>query len=117
MQVRQSLARLALAAGLCILGAQAYAGGDLSILSWEGYADASFVKPFEKSTGCRVSATYVGSNDEFVAKILSGGGTYDLITPSNDTTMRLIDAGGVEPVDRRRVPAMADFFPIFSSPS
>jgi spermidine/putrescine-binding protein len=116
MQVRQSLARLALAAGLCILGAQAYAGGDLSILSWEGYADASFVKPFEKSTGCRVSATYVGSNDEFVAKILSGGGTYDLITPSNDTTMRLIDAGGVEPVDRRRVPAMADFFPIFSSP-
>jgi spermidine/putrescine-binding protein len=94
----------------------ARAGGDLNILSWEGYADASIVKPFEKSSGCRVSATYVGSNDEFVAKIVAGGGAYDLITPSNDTTMRLIDAGVVEPVDRNRVPAMKDFFPIFSSP-
>lgn len=94
----------------------ARAGGDLNILSWEGYADASIVKPFEKSSGCRVSATYVGSNDEFVAKIVAGGGAYDLITPSNDTTMRLIDAGAVEPIDRNRVPAMQDFFPIFSSP-
>ena len=94
----------------------AVAGGDLNILSWEGYADASFVKPFEKSSGCRVSATYVGSNDEFVAKIIAGGGTYDLITPSNDTTMRLIDAGVIEPIDRSKVLALKDFFPIFSSP-
>jgi putative spermidine/putrescine transport system substrate-binding protein/spermidine/putrescine transport system substrate-binding protein len=86
---------------------------ELNILSWEGYADDSFVKPFEKQTGCRVSATYVGSNDEFVAKIMSGGGTYDLVTPSNDTTMRLIDAGVVEPIDTARVPSMADFFDFF----
>ena len=65
----------------------------MSLLTWEGYADDSFVKPFEAETGCKVSATYVGSNDEFVAKILAGGGAYDLVSPSNDTTMRLIDAG------------------------
>lgn len=94
----------------------ALAAKELNILSWEGYADASYVKPFEKASGCRVSATYVGSNDEFVAKIIAGGGAYDLITPSNDTTMRLIDAGAVEPVDPARVPQMKDFFPIFKSP-
>ncbi len=116
MHRRHVLARAALA--LLALGAtlRAIAGGDLNILSWEGYADASFVKPFEKASGCRVSATYVGSNDEFVAKIVAGGGAYDLITPSNDTTMRLIDAGVVEPVDRKRVPSMGSFFPIFSAP-
>ena len=103
-------------AAMLLLAGPALAGGDLNILSWEGYADASFVKPFEKMSGCRVSATYVGSNDEFVAKILAGGGTYDLITPSNDTTMRLIDAGAVEPIDRDRVPVMKEFFPIFASP-
>jgi putative spermidine/putrescine transport system substrate-binding protein/spermidine/putrescine transport system substrate-binding protein len=102
---------------LLLLARTAIAGGDLNILSWEGYADASFVKPFEKATGCGVSATYVGSNDEFVAKIIAGGGTYDLITPSNDTTMRLIDAGVVEPISPARVPNMKDFFPIFASPS
>ena len=108
--------RAAVAILALLLGYPAIAAKELSILSWEGYADASFVKPFEQATGCRVTATYVGSNDEFVAKIVAGGGAYDLITPSNDTTMRLIDAGAVEPVDRDRVPEMKHFFPIFSSP-
>jgi len=88
----------------------------LNILTWEGYADPRFVRPFEKATGCRVTATYVGTNDEFIAKILAGGGIYDLITPSNDTTMRLIDVGAVEPIDRARIPQMKHFFPIFQSP-
>ena len=88
----------------------------LNILTWEGYADPSFVKPFEKATGCRVTATYVGTNDEFIAKILAGGGIYDLITPSNDTTMRLIDVHAVEPVDQSRIPQLKHFFPIFQSP-
>ena len=116
MTLRYAVLRYVSAAIAMLIALPALAGGDLNILSWEGYADASFVKPFEKATGCQVSATYVGSNDEFVAKIIVGGGTYDLITPSNDTTMRLIDAGAVEPVNRNRIPAMKDFFPIFSPP-
>lgn len=94
----------------------ATAGGDLNILCWEGYADQSFVKPFEEQTGCKVTATYVGTNDEFVAKVMAGGGTYDMVTPSNDTTMRLIDAGAVEAIDTSKVPSMADAFEIFKAP-
>ena len=89
--------------------ASAASAGDLNLLTWEGYADASFVKPFEQQTGCRVTATYVGTNDEFVAKVMGGGGDYDLVSPSNDTTQRLIDAGAVEPLDPAKVPAMKDF--------
>ena len=107
-------------AGPCLLlmvaAAPATHGGELSLLTWEGYADASFTRPFEKETGCRVSATYVGTNDEFVAKVMSGGAGYDLVSPSNDTTMRLIDADRIEPIDPNRVPGMHDFFPIFQSP-
>jgi spermidine/putrescine-binding protein len=100
--------------GLFCVSARALAD-ELNILSWEGYADDSFVKPFVQQTGCRINATYVGSNDEYVAKIMSGGGAYDLVTPSNDTTMRLIDAGAVEPIDSARIANMADFFPIFKA--
>lgn len=89
----------------------------LNILTWQGYADPSFVKPFEKATGCTVTATYVGTNDEFVAKIVAGGGVYDLITPSNDTTMRLIDVGAVEPIDTSEIPELKEFLPIFRSPA
>jgi spermidine/putrescine-binding protein len=96
--------------------ASSAAAGDLNLLTWEGYADASFAKPFEQQTGCRVTATYVGTNDEFVAKVMGGGGDYDLVSPSNDTTQRLIDAGAVEPLDPAKVPPMKDFFPIFQAP-
>jgi len=90
--------------------------GELSLLTWEGYADPSFTRPFEEQTRCHVTATYVGTNDEFVAKVMGGGADYDLVSPSNDTTQRLIDAGAIEPVDSAKVPAMKDFFPIFQAP-
>lgn len=116
MNGRQLILRVATTAIALLASLQCATAKDLNILTWEGYADASVVKPFEKSTGCAVTATYVGSNDEFVAKIVAGGGAYDLITPSNDTTMRLIDAGAVEPVNRSQVPETGDFFPIFNGP-
>lgn len=112
----QKFVSVSLVAAFTAFCSTASVAGELNILSWEGYADASFVKPFEKESGCKVTATYVGTNDEFVAKVMAGGGVYDLVTPSNDTTMRLIDAGAVEPIDRAKVPNMKDFFPLFQSP-
>lgn len=103
-------------ASILMAFASAAAAGDLNLLAWEGYADSSFVKPFEQQSGCHVTATYVGTNDEFVAKVMGGGADYDLVSPSNDTTQRLIDAGAVEPIDPTKVPAMRDFFPIFQAP-
>ena len=114
---RRTLLSAASAMGMgLVLGAGSAHAGNLDILTWEGYADDSFVEPFEKRTGCEVNATYVGSNDEFVAKVMGGGAAYDLVSPSNDTTMRLIDAGAVEAVDRSRMSHMDEFFDEFKSP-
>lgn len=87
--------------------------GELNILTWEGYADDSFIAPFEAATGCEVNATYVGSNDDFAPKLAAGGGVYDLITPSIDTTKLMIEAGFVQPVDLSRVPHWADIYEKF----
>ena len=56
-----------------------------------------------------MNAVYVGTNDEIVSKIMSGGGTADLISPSNDTTMRLVSADAVSPIDESKVPNLANF--------
>lgn len=93
------------------------ASADLSLLTWEGYADDSFVGPFTEATGCEVSATYVGSGDEFVAKMASAHTTYDLVSPASDIALRLADLGVVEPVDMSRVPHAADFAPAFRNPA
>lgn len=85
------------------LSTTAMAGGSVNVLTWEGYADASFIDKFQKESGCKVSATYVGSNDDFAPKLAAGGGIYDLITPSIDTTSLMIDAGFVEPIDVSKI--------------
>src|SRR3984957_3355941 len=114
--LKRAAVATAVACAAVALSAAIACAGELNLLTWEGYADPSFTKPFEQQSGCRVGATYVGTNDEFVAKVMGGGADYDLVSPSNDTTMRLIDAGAIEPMDPAKGPAMNDFFPIFQSP-
>jgi putative spermidine/putrescine transport system substrate-binding protein/spermidine/putrescine transport system substrate-binding protein len=71
------LSSLALAVGGC--GKQPV----LSLLVWEGYADPSFVRPFEQSHKCKITASYMGSSDELVAKLRGGSASnYDVISPS-----------------------------------
>lgn len=87
--------------------------GEVNVLTWEGYADDSFIKGFEESSSCTVNPTYVGSNDDFAPKLVAGGGVYDLITPSIDTTALMIDAGFVEPLDTSRITEWDNIYPKF----
>jgi spermidine/putrescine-binding protein len=47
--------------------------GKLTMITWQGYAQDEWVKPFEKQTGCRVSRRYAESSDEMVALMRGGG--------------------------------------------
>jgi putative spermidine/putrescine transport system substrate-binding protein/spermidine/putrescine transport system substrate-binding protein len=95
------------------IAATAQAAGEVNLLTWEGYADESFVKPFEDATGCKVSATYVGSNDDFAPKLAAGGGVYDIVMPSIDATKVLIEAGFIDPIDLERVPRYSEIYDKF----
>jgi len=95
--------------------AAAKADGVVNILTWEGYGDPSFIDKFEAESGCKVTATYVGSNDDFAPKLAAGGGVYDLITPSIDTTKTMILAGFVEPIDLSKVPRWNEIYEKFRS--
>lgn len=78
----------------------------LSLLVWEGYADPSFVKAFEEKCQCKVSAAYMGSSDELVAKLRGGSAAnYDVISPSSDVATMLATTGLTAPVDLARIPA------------
>ncbi len=72
----------------------------LSLLVWEGYADPSFVRPFEEAHHCKISASYMGSSDELVAKLRGGSASnYDVISPSSDVASSIVRAGLVAPLD------------------
>jgi putative spermidine/putrescine transport system substrate-binding protein/spermidine/putrescine transport system substrate-binding protein len=78
----------------------------LSLLVWEGYADPSFLQPFEQSHHCKVVAAYMGSSDELVAKLRGGSASnYDVISPSSDVATSIVRAGLAAPLDLTEVPS------------
>jgi len=92
-------------------------GVTLNALVWEGYTDDSFVKPFETATGAKINSTFIGSNDELVAKLRgAGAGQYDLMTPSCDTDRLVIDAGLAMPLDQAKIPNWDTVYPAFKTP-
>ncbi|HLZ50963.1 MAG TPA: ABC transporter substrate-binding protein [Candidatus Acidoferrum sp.] len=78
----------------------------LSLLVWEGYADAAFVHPFEQTHHCKIVASYMGSSDELVAKLRGGSASnYDVISPSSDVAASIVRAGLAAPLDLSNFPS------------
>ncbi|HMV31542.1 MAG TPA: extracellular solute-binding protein [Gemmatimonadales bacterium] len=89
-------------------------GGELSLMVWEGYTDTLFTKPFEDACGVKVTATYMGSSDDLVAKLRAGGSeTVDLVSPSSDAITQIIEAGLAQPLALARIPSYGDLMPSF----
>jgi spermidine/putrescine-binding protein len=84
----------------------------LNLLVWEGYADPSYVKAFEEANHCKVTASYMGSSDELVAKLRGGSsGNYDVISPSSDVATMIATSGLAAPLDLGRLPSYSQLSP------
>lgn len=83
--------------------------GALSLISWAGYVEPEWVKPFEEKTGCKVSDKVAGTSDEMVQLMRTG--QYDGVSASGNATARLVDGGDVAPVNVSLVPNYKTIFP------
>jgi spermidine/putrescine-binding protein len=104
------------AGALLLTGACTKKSPTLNLLVWEGYADPSFVRGFEEQCHCRITASYMGSSDELVAKLRGGSaGNYDVISPSSDVAASIATAGLAAPLDLSKLPAYAQLSPQLTS--
>ena len=78
--------------------------GALKIIAWAGYAEDgstdpayNWVGPFEDETGCKTDVKIGNTSDEMFQ--LMSTGEYDGVSASGDSSVRLIDAGQVAPVN------------------
>jgi len=55
---------------------------ELRIFNWSDYIGRDTLARFEQETGVRISYDTYESNEEMVAKLVAGGGGYDLIGPT-----------------------------------
>jgi putative spermidine/putrescine transport system substrate-binding protein len=76
--------------------------GEVNLISWAGYVEEEWTKPFEAKTGCKVNNKVAGTSDEMVK--LMETGQYDGVSASGNATARLVAAGQVDPVNTALVP-------------
>lgn len=113
--MRRSLATLVLLASLAA-SACGSKTATLNLLVWEGYADPAFVHAFEASHHCKVSASYMGSSDELVAKLRGGSAAnYDVISPSSDVATMIATTGLAAPLDLTKIPSYSELAPQLTS--
>jgi putative spermidine/putrescine transport system substrate-binding protein/spermidine/putrescine transport system substrate-binding protein len=114
--IRRLLSVLLMFAGVILLGSCNKKTPALNLLVWEGYADPSFVHAFEEQNHCKVSASYMGSSDELVAKLRGGSaGNYDVISPSSDVATMIASSGLAAPLDLARLPGYGQLSPQLTS--
>lgn len=89
----------------------AKAGGTLHIYNWSDYIDPALLEQFTKETGIKVTYDTYDSNEVLETKVLQGQTGYDIVVPSNHNVPRYITAKAIQPLDRSKLPALANLDP------
>lgn len=90
--------------------------GILDLITWDGYAEDAWVKPFTQQTGCLVRPRYAASSAEMVQLMNDGGGgVWDLVSPPGDVSLELVTSGELRPINTALVPAWKDFPTFFQN--
>ena len=66
------------------------AAEELNLFAWSEYVPQAVLDGFTKETGIQVNYETYASNEEMLAKLLSGAASYDLIQPSEYTIEALV---------------------------
>jgi spermidine/putrescine transport system substrate-binding protein len=103
---------LALACGAAPAGSELV----LRMFNWNNYMTEGAVQRFEALCGCRLAQDYYSDNEEMLAKLAAGATGYDLIVPTGNAVEALLKARQLRPLDRRRIPNLANVDPRYLDP-
>jgi len=91
-----------------LLGALSFgrpaAAEELNLFAWSEYVPQAVLDGFSKETGIQVNYETYGSNEEMLAKLLSGATSYDLIQPSEYVVEAMVKENLLLPLDHAKLP-------------
>ncbi len=76
----------------------------LNVYNWSNYIDEEVIRDFEKEFGVKVNYDTYSSNEELLAKLMTGVGGYDVIVPSDYMVEIMIKEGLLAPLDLQNIP-------------
>lgn len=83
----------------------------LHLLCWTEYVPPSVIDGFSRKTGVQVLTETYNSNEQMLAMLRTKPTYYDLVQPSQAYVAALIQSGGLEPLDRTRIPNWGNIDP------
>ena len=89
-------------------------GGELNLFGWSEYVPQVVLDGFTKETGIKVNFETFASNEEMLSKLIAGGGSYDLVQPSDYTSEVMIRQHLLAPLDRTLLPNLKNLSPDFT---
>ncbi|WP_411834501.1 polyamine ABC transporter substrate-binding protein [Pseudoxanthomonas mexicana] len=109
------MAMLAGAIALTACGDKAGEGGKdagrLNVYNWSDYIAEDTIPNFEKATGIKVTYDVFDSDEMVETKLLAGSSGYDVVVPSLSFLGRQIQAGVFLPLDKSKIPNLANVDP------
>jgi putrescine transport system substrate-binding protein len=108
------LARALVAAFVAIGLAASGAGAQervVNVYNWSDYIDPTVLEDFTRETGVKVRYDVFDSNDTLETKLLAGKSGYDVVAPSANFLERQIKAGVFQPLDKSKLPNLANMWP------
>jgi spermidine/putrescine transport system substrate-binding protein len=103
----------AAAAAALAVTATAQAAEKLNIYCWSEYIPQDVIDDFSKETGIKVSVENYASNEEMLAKLGAGGGSFDIIQPSEYVVEALVKEKLLRPLDKKAIPNLKNIDPKF----
>ncbi len=88
----------------------------LNVYNWSDYIAPGTIHGFERETGVRVHYATYESNQEMLAKVMTGNSGWDVVFPSGDFIGPMRDLGLLAPIDRQMLTNLDALAPEFRRP-
>jgi putrescine transport system substrate-binding protein len=87
----------------------------LNLYIWADYLAPDTIASFEKLTGIKVHVSYFDNVETLESRMLTGSSGFDVIVPTSAFIQRQIRSGAYLPLDKKRLPNLANLDPALMS--
>ncbi len=101
--MRRDLPRRTFTLGLALTGCSADARPRLNVFNWSSYIAPENVPDFEKEFGVRVRYGLYESNEEMLAKVMTGNSGWDIVFPTHSRIQPMVRNGLLARLDHSRL--------------
>ena len=88
-------------------------GGELNVFIWSNYLPANVIAEFEHRYDAKLNVELYDSNEALLAKLQSGGASYDIIVPSDYMVTVLREQGLIDELNRDLLTNFSNLDPQF----